>query len=246
MKSIRIFAVSALLGMGSLSAQAALLGNEGYWVDSWNQIVRNGSGECWHTIKWSSALAVEGCDAVAPKVEAPAPVAKPVAPPPAPAPAPVAAPAPVVVPPPAPVVVAPAPAPAPKADAWKTVLSEKPFRLEGASFATGSSTLLKTANEKLQVVVDAAKQHPEITLEVSGHTDNRGNKAANQKLSQNRANAVKAYLVKQGVAADNITATGYADAQPIADNKTVEGRATNRRVEVKYVIKEEKKVRVTE
>ncbi len=251
MKTTRVMALAILLGAGSVSAEAALMGNKGYWVDSANQIVMSGAGECWHTIDWTPALAVEGCDAVAakpaPKVEAPAPVAKLVAPPPAPAP--VVAPTPAPVPTPVmilPSTPAPAPAPAPKADAWKTVLSEKPFRLEGASFATGSAKLLSAAGEKLQVVVDAAKQHPEITLEVSGHTDNRGNKAANQKLSQSRADAVKAYLVKQGVAADNISATGYADDQPMADNNTVLGRAANRRVEVKYVIKEEKKVRVSE
>lgn len=259
MKSTRIVALAILMGAGSLPA-AALTGNAGYWVDSANQIVRSGTGECWHTKDWTPALAVEGCDGVAAKPAVVAPVAKPVAPP---APAPVVAPAPVPTPAPAPVVApAPAPAPmptllpvpapellpvpAPKADTWKTVLSEKPFRLEGASFASGSSTLLRSAYEKLQVVVDAAKQHPEITLEVSGHTDDKGSKVANKRLSASRANAVKAYLVKQGVSAENISAAGFADTQPIADNKTEAGRASNRRVEVKYVIKEEKKVRVSQ
>lgn len=165
------------------------------------------------------------------------------------------------VPAPAPVAVKEAPkaepiaAPAPEAkslsavqpkESWKTILTETPVRLEGANFATGSSRLLKTADVKLNEVVNAAKQYPEVQLEVSGHTDNRGKKALNQKLSNNRAAAVKTYLVKHGVAADRISTAGYADTQPIADNKTETGRAANRRVEVRYAIKEEKKVRVTE
>ncbi len=138
-------------------------------------------------------------------------------------------------------------APAPQSrENWKTILTEKPVLLEGANFATGSSKLLKTANVKLNEVVNAAKQYPEVKLEASGHTDSLGNKARNQKLSENRAASVKAYLVKHGVAADRISTVGYADTKPIADNKTKAGRAANRRVEVRYVIKESKKVRATE
>jgi len=232
MKVAGIVVLVFSLGANGLPAQAALMGNAGYVVDSSNQIVMSGSGECWHTIVWTPALAVEGCEKGASKPAAKAAEA-------APATRSVAQPT------PAPAAVV-ASVSAPKADAWKTVLSDKPFRLEGASFATGSSALLASANEKLQVVVDAAKQHPEIALEVSGYTDDRGSKANNQKLSQDRADAVKVYLVKQGVAVGNITAKGYADAQPIADNNTAAGRAANRRVEVRYVIKEETKVRVTE
>lgn len=140
---------------------------------------------------------------------------------------------------------APAPATAPE-ERWKTILSEKPVRLEGANFASGSARLLKTADAKLGEVVKAATQYPQVGLEVSGHTDNTGKKALNQKLSENRAASVKAWLVKHGVAADRISTVGYADTKPIADNKTKAGRAANRRVEVQYVIREEKKVRVTE
>jgi len=162
------------------------------------------------------------------------------------APVPMAA-DPVVEPPvaaPAP-VVAPVPAPQPK-ESWKTILTETPVRLEGANFANNSAKLLKTADMKLNEVVKAVNQYGEVKLEVSGHTDNRGKKAFNQKLSEKRAAAVKSWLVKHGVAADRISTVGYADTQPIADNKTKVGRAANRRVEVHYVIQEEKKVRVTE
>lgn len=155
-------------------------------------------------------------------------------------PAPVMRPAP--APMPAPVVKA---APEPR-ESWKTILTETPVRLEGANFATSSARLLKSANVKLNEVVKAAEHYSEVGLEVSGHTDSTGNKAFNQKLSEDRAAAVKAYLVKHGVAAERISTVGYADTQPIADNKTKAGRAANRRVEVRYVIREEKKVRVTE
>lgn len=174
----------------------------------------------------------------APKA-APATVVEPaVAPKPEPTPEPKPEPK-VVAPPPS------APAPQPK-ETWKTTLTEKLVRLEGANFASGSAKLLPSADVKLNEVVDAAKHHADVKLEVSGHTDNQGKKAYNQKLSENRAAAVKAYLMQQGVPGDRIVTAGYADAQPVTSNNTKEGRAANRRVEVRYLLKEEKKMRVAE
>ena len=118
---------------------------------------------------------------------------------------------------------------------------ETPVRLEGANFATGSSKLLKTAGGKLDEVVNAANQFPDVHLTVAGYTDNTGDAKKNLKLSQDRANTVKAYLVSKGIAADRIGSTGHGADSPIADNVTSEGRAKNRRVEVRYTIKEEKK-----
>lgn len=160
---------------------------------------------------------------------------------PAPAPAPVVA-APVVKeePKPAPVVE---PAPAPK-EAWKVIMEEKPVVIEGANFDTDSAKLKPSADAKLQQVVDFATKYPEANMEVSGHTDNRGKDAYNQKLSEKRAASVKAYLVKKGVASGRISAKGYGKTKPVADNKTKEGRAANRRAEIRYTIREEKKVRV--
>lgn len=137
------------------------------------------------------------------------------------------------------------PAPQPK-DEWKTIVEEKPVHIEGASFDTNSARLKPTADAKLQQVVDFARHYPDANLEVSGYTDNRGSKAYNLKLSKRRAESVKTYLVKKGVAADRIAAAGYGFERPIADNKTKAGRAMNRRVEVRYTVREEKKVRVTE
>lgn len=133
--------------------------------------------------------------------------------------------------------------PAPK-EAWKVIIEEKPVRIEGASFDKDSAKLKPTADAKLQQVVDFASKYPEANLEVTGHTSSPGSDTYNQKLSEKRAAAVKAHLVKKGVAADRIIAKGYGETMPVADNSTKEGRAANRRVEVRYTIREEKKVRV--
>ena len=69
---------------------------------------------------------------------------------------------------------------------------------------------------------------------IEGHTDNVGNAAANQALSARRAEAVKAYLVGKGIAADRLTATGYGQERPVADNSTINGRAENRRVDFTF------------
>ncbi|HEX5363935.1 MAG TPA: OmpA family protein [Gallionella sp.] len=134
-------------------------------------------------------------------------------------------------------------APAPK-EAWKIIKEEKPVRIEGASFDTNSAKLKPTADAKLQQVVDFAAKYPEANVEVTGHTDDRGNDRYNQKLSEKRAAAVKSNLVKKGIAADRISAKGLGETMPVADNKTQAGRAANRRVEVQYTVREEKKVRV--
>jgi len=76
---------------------------------------------------------------------------------------------------------------------------------------------------------------PDYKLEINGHTDNLGNAKNNKKLSQDRANAVKAFIVNKGVATDRLKATGFGSSMAIADNKTPEGRQRNRRVEFKIV-----------
>lgn len=84
--------------------------------------------------------------------------------------------------------------------------------------------------DRLVTFMDENKDK-KVTL--SGYTDSIGTAAYNQKLSERRANSVKAYLVKKGVAANRITAQGFGKTKPIADNKTRQGRAKNRRVEIK-------------
>jgi OmpA-OmpF porin, OOP family len=249
--------IAAAIAAGVSGAASAASANEAYATDTWGHISRDNYNECWRTPYWTPARAIPECDAVSAKAEpkpaaAPAPViAKEIpAPAPEPAPAPVAAPAPapvvepVAVVAPAP-VAAPEPAPQPR-EQWKTILTQKPVLIEGANFETRSAKLLKPSEAKLNEVVTAAKEHSEIKLEVSGHTDSRGKTAYNQKLSEQRAASVKEYLVTHGVAADRISTIGYGETKPIADNKTDEGRATNRRVEIRYVIEEKNKIRVTE
>lgn len=144
-------------------------------------------------------------------------------------------------------VVAPEPAPAPQLkESWKIIKEQKPVTIEGALFDFDSSKLRPTADAKLQPVVDFAKKYPDAGMDVRGHTCNIGTQVYNQKLSERRAASVKAYLVKKGIDANRITTKGYGETEPIADNKTKAGRAANRRVEVHYVIMDEKKVRVTE
>jgi len=103
----------------------------------------------------------------------------------------------------------------------------------GVLFASGKSQLLPGAEAKLSEVADAlVSGSPDSTMEVEGHTDSQGPDERNLKLSEARAESVRAYLVSHGVAADRITAKGLGEARPVADNKSPEGRANNRRVEI--------------
>jgi outer membrane protein OmpA-like peptidoglycan-associated protein len=101
----------------------------------------------------------------------------------------------------------------------------------GVLFATGKSELLPSARRALDDVVVALKTDARPIL-IVGHTDSVGSEESNQQLSQRRAESVRNYLATHGVPADRIQAQGMGEAQPIADNKSTEGRANNRRVEI--------------
>ena len=107
----------------------------------------------------------------------------------------------------------------------------KAIVLEGIVFATGKADISPESETNLEKAYNTLDQNPDISVEIRGYTDNVGKKAVNMKLSQSRAEAVKAWLVKKGIAADRITAKGFGPENPIADNKTKEGRAQNRRIE---------------
>ena len=217
-----------------LLASAALVTAAGaQTVDNW----RNGNGElawkngagdlCWRSTSWTPATAAKGCDGAIVPIPAPAPAA---APAPAPAPARAAAPAPARA-------AAPAPAPVarPAAPAAPAVAALKVTYASDAFFDFNKSALKAEGRAKLDDLVGKIKA---ISLEViisTGHTDSVGGDAYNQKLSVKRAESVKAYLVTKGIEKNRVYTEGKGEKQPVADNKTAEGRAKNRRVEIEVV-----------
>ena len=203
-----LFAVAVVAASGA-SAQT---------VDNWRAadgvtVWKNGTNEyCWRDANWTPATAAKGCDGV------------PVPPPPPP----------VVekAPEPAKVVEAPKPPPPPPAP---VVVSEKITYNADALFDFDKSVLKPEGKAKLDDLVEKVGH---VTLEVIiavGHTDSVGSDAYNQKLSVRRAEAVKAYLVGKGIEKNRVYTEGKGEKQPVADNKTAEGRAKNRRVEIEVV-----------
>jgi len=126
------------------------------------------------------------------------------------------------------------------------LLENKPVSIEGAHFAFDSAKLRSGSIQKLNEVVDFAKQYPNANLEAAGHTDSIGSEAYNQGVSERRAVSVKGYLVNHGIDGGRISTSGHGETQPVASNKTAVGRAANRRVEIRSVIQEKKRVRVTQ
>ncbi len=108
---------------------------------------------------------------------------------------------------------------------------------ENVTFATNSSTISSRFTNTLDSIASVLKEYPDSNITVSGHTDSTGNDAINNPLSVNRANSVASYLRQEGVASSRITAVGYGSKQPIASNSTSDGRAQNRRVEIKITAK---------
>jgi OmpA-OmpF porin, OOP family len=102
----------------------------------------------------------------------------------------------------------------------------------GIHFDTGKSTIQPDSESTLKQVVALLQQNPDLKLRVEGHTDNQGNAAANQALSEKRAQAVVAWLVAQGIPANRLSAQGFGQSKPVAENSTDDGRAKNRRVEL--------------
>lgn len=184
-------------------------------VDNW----KNGSGDlawkngtneyCWRDANWTPATAAAGCDgalAAKPAASAPTPAATPNAP------------------------VAKAPV-----AATPVVAAQKVTYAADAFFDFDKAVLKAEGKAKLDDLVSKVKG---INLEVIiavGHTDSVGSDAYNQKLSVRRSEAVKAYLVSKGIEKNRVYTEGKGEKQPVADNKTAEGRAKNRRVEIEVV-----------
>jgi outer membrane protein OmpA-like peptidoglycan-associated protein len=99
-------------------------------------------------------------------------------------------------------------------------------------FDTGKYSLKQNTQISLAKVAGILQAYPGLKLQVEGYTDSVGGEAYNQKLSENRADAVRDFLLAQGVSHDNITSTGYGESNPVADNSTASGRSQNRRVQL--------------
>ena len=210
-KVASLFATAAL----ATSMSGAFAQSTDNWVSGTGLPWKNGTNElCWRDGYWTPATALTGCDG------APAPAPAP-APRPAPAPAPQAAP--------------PAPAPAPAPAVVPAPTSEKVTFAADAFFDFDKSVLKPEGRAKLD---DLVSKMGGLNLEVIiavGHTDSVGTDAYNQRLSVRRAEAVKSYLVGKGVEKNRVYTEGKGEKQPVADNKTAEGRAKNRRVEIEVV-----------
>lgn len=196
-----------------LFASAALVTAAGaQTIDNWkngnNELVwKNGTNElCWRNANWTPATAAPGCDGAITPSAAGAPAAATPAPAARPGAAPVAPPA-----------------------ATKVTYAADAF------FDFNKSVIKPEGKAKLDDLVGKIKG---INLEVIiavGHTDSVGSDAYNQKLSVRRSEAVKAYLVSKGIEKNRVYTEGKGEKQPVADNKTAEGRAKNRRVEIEVV-----------
>jgi OOP family OmpA-OmpF porin len=210
----------ALLVAATALASAASAQSIDNWRNGTSELLwKNGSSElCWRDANWTPATAAKDCDGALKPAPAPAPAPVVEAPP-----APKAAPAPVAVP-------APAPAPAPQPPA-----ATKVTYAADAFFDFDKSVVKAEGKAKLDDLVGKIKG---VNLEVIiavGHTDSVGTDAYNQQLSVRRAEAVKAFLVSKGVEKNRVYTEGKGEKQPVADNKTAEGRAKNRRVEIEVV-----------
>jgi OmpA-OmpF porin, OOP family len=197
---------SAALALGALATSAFAQVNGYVQAPVSGVTVKDPFGLCWRTGYWTPAMATTECDPeLVPKKAAPAPAA----------------------------VVTPPPAPMPKHEVRPIV--EKVTMAAETNFDFNKAVLKPEGKAKLDDLVSKLKAvNVEVIIAV-GHTDSIGSVAYNLKLSLRRANAVKAYLVSKGVEADRIYTEGKGKSQPIASNRTKEGRAKNRRVEIEVV-----------
>ena len=217
LNKVAMLFASVALATTAVAQTRVTAANGGNVIDNWQNgtgeyVWRNGTNElCWRDANWTPATAAVGCDGA-------------LLPPPPPA---APAPAPAVVP-------APAPAPAPAAAPQPPAATKVTYAAD-AFFDFDKSVLKPEGKAKLDDLVGKVK---DINLEVIiavGHTDSVGSDAYNQKLSVRRAESVKAYLVSKGIEKNRVYTEGKGKSQPIADNRTAEGRAKNRRVEIEVV-----------
>ena len=201
--------IAAGVAMSATSLNVAAQSTDGYWRQGvGGPVWKNPYNQCWRAGYWTPAMAIAECD---PDL-VPKPAAKPTPPPP---------------PPPVKPAVKPKPKPKP--------VAEKVTLAADVLFDFDKSILKTEGKNKLD---DLATKVKAINLEVViaiGHTDSIGSDAYNQKLSVRRAESVKAYLVSTGVEPNRIYTEGKGEKQPVASNKTKDGRQKNRRVEIEVI-----------
>ena len=112
---------------------------------------------------------------------------------------------------------------------------EKPVVLEGINFAFDSDKILPESEKVLNQALESMREHEEVVVEISGHTDNVGSDSYNQNLSERRANSVRNWMIAHGIDAGRMTAVGYGESRPIDTNETEDGRLRNRRIEFKRI-----------
>jgi len=200
--------VAAGVGLSAASLNVAAQSKQGYWTEpaGGDLVWKNASGQCWRAGYWTPAMAIAECDPDLVPKPAPKPAMKPM-----------------------PAKPKPAPKPKPKPVAEKVTLAADVL------FDFDKAVLKPEGKSKLD---DLAGKVKAINLEVViaiGHTDSIGSDAYNQKLSVRRAEAVKAYMVSKGVEPNRIYTEGKGEKQPVASNKTKEGRQKNRRVEIEDI-----------
>ncbi len=131
------------------------------------------------------------------------------------------------------IVLADAPPPTP--DISTALKTKKTYIFRNVNFETAKWDLLPPALPELDGLATFLKENPKVKVEIGGHTDDVGNDADNQLLSQNRAEAVANYLISKGIVTERIAFKGYGESQPIAPNTSAAGRLQNRRVECKVI-----------
>ncbi|MFI5101756.1 MAG: OmpA family protein [Terriglobales bacterium] len=122
-------------------------------------------------------------------------------------------------------------------DSTKSVNKNTWFDFDRLLFDTGKATLQPASQEQLKNVAEIFKAYPKVRAKIGGYTDNTGSKEGNQKLSADRANNVSEALIGLGIDSSRLSAEGYGDQFPVADNSTEEGRAKNRRISLRVTAK---------